>query len=168
MSSATDKVKELEAQLEEAQKSQLFCTYYSPGTFFLEQSRFEIETRSVAACATRAKADVKERHGAKPFAFRFTDGNGKSLSGLHYLTGKVIRLDEVPDDKEHSIMRSNMFDPDRCVVVENTNSYKHVSHFSEGDVIVDWEGNVVRRGDEPELVAYRAEVKKQYDEEYGS
>ena len=166
--SAANKVKELEAQIKEVQKEQLFCTYYSPGTFFLEQSAFEVEGRDLVACAGRAKVDVKERHGAKPFAFRFTDGNGESLSGLYYLTGKVIRRDEVPDDKEHSIMRSNMFDPERCVVMENINSFKHVSHFSDEDVVLDWEGNVVRRGDEPALVSYRAEVKRQYDEKYGS
>ena len=166
--STTDKVKELEDQLTEVRKGQLFVIYYSPGTFFLEQSSFEVETRDLAACAARAKTDVQERHGAKPFAFRFTDGNGECLSGLHYLTGKVLTRDDVPDDKEHSIMRSNMFDPDRCVVVENTNSYKHVSHFLEGDVVIDWEGNIVRRGDEDELVAFRAETKKQYDKEYGS
>jgi hypothetical protein len=167
MSSATDKVKELEAQLKEVQKGQLFVTYYSPGTLFLEQSAFEVETRDLAACAARAKVDVKERYGAKPFAFRFTDGNGKSLSGLHYLTGKVIRYDDVPDDKEHSIMRSNMFNNEGCVVVENTNSFKHVSHFSEEDVIVDWDGNVTQRGNDPDLVVYRAEMKKRYDEKYG-
>jgi len=167
MSNATDKVKELEQQLEEAQKGQLFCTYYSPGTFFLEQSRFEVETRDLAACAARAKEGVKERHGAKPFAFRFTDGNDKSLSGLYYLTGKVIRRDDVPDDKDHSTMRFNMNDPERCVVVENINSFKHVSHFSEEDVVVDWDGNIIQRGDDPDLVAYRAEFKKCYDEKYG-
>lgn len=168
MSNATDKVKELEAQLEEAQKGQLFCTYYSPGTLFLEESRFEVETMdNLAACAVRAKEGVKERHGAKPFAFRFTDGNGKSLSGLYYLTGKVIRRDDVPDDKEHSIMRSNMDDPEQCVVVENTNSYKHVSHFSEEDVVLDWDGNIIQRGDDPDLVTYRAKFKKRYDENYG-
>ena len=146
MSNATDKVKELEDQLEEAQKGQLFCNYYSPGTFFLEQSRFEVETMDdLAACAARAKVDVKERYNAKPFGFRFEDGNGKSLSGLYYLTGKVIRYDDVPDDKDHSIMRSNMNDPERCVVVENTNSFKHTSHFSEEDVVLDWDGNITRR-----------------------
>jgi len=156
-------VEKLEAQLTEAKAKQLFCTYYSPGTFFLEQSSFEVETRDLAACAARAKADVVERYGARPFAFRFTDGNGKVLSGLYYLTGTVLRRDDVPDDGEHQTMRSNMTDPERCVAVENTNSFKHVSHFSEDDVVVDWDGNITRRGDEPDLVAYRARFKAEQD-----
>ena len=61
-----------------------------------------------------------------------------------------------------------MFDPDRCVGVENTNSFKHVSHFSEDAVVVDWDGNIIRRGNDPDLVAYRKAFQKRYDEKYGS
>lgn len=153
------KIEELEKQLEEERAKQLRVTYYSPGTLFCEQSSYEIETRDLAACAARAKTDVTERYHAKPFGFRFEDGNGKKLSGMHYLTGKVLTYDDVPDDKEHSIMRSNMSSPDHCVVVENCNSFRFTGEFAEEDVVVDWEGNVIRRGDDADLVAFRADFK---------
>lgn len=164
-----DKIKELERQLKEARSGQLFCTYYSPGTFLTETSRYEVETQEdLASCAQRAKVDIKERYNATPFGFRFTDGNGKSLSGMHYLTGKVIRFDEVPDDSEHGIMRDNMRGNNMAVVIENTNSYRFTGNFSEEDVIVDWAGNIVRRGNDADLMAYRAEFKKFRDEYYDS
>ena len=164
----SNKVKELEAQLREAKKTQLFCVYYSPGTMFTESTRFETESRDLAACAARAKVDVVERHGAKPFGFRFEDGNGVKLSGMHYLTGELRRFDDIPDDKENSIMRSNMRCNDMPIVVENTNSYRYNGEFKPDDVIVDWSGNVIQRGDDPKLMAYRAEFKERREEYYAS
>ena len=155
-----EKIAALEAQLEKEKAKQLYVVYYSPGTLFAEQSRFKVEERDIAAAAGRAKVDVVERHNAKPFGFRFTDGNGELLSGMYYLTGKLVRYDEVPDDKEHSTMRSNMRCNDMPIAVENNNSWRYTGRFDEDDVIVDWDGNVVQRGDDPELVAYRAEFKR--------
>jgi len=159
----TDSVKELEAQLKEARKSQLFCNFLSPGTLFSEQRRIEIESRDLVKLAAYAKAGVVERHGAKPYGFRFEDGNGKALTGVHWLTGRVVRYDDVPDDKEHQLMRSNMCDPECCVVVENTNSYRFTGEFGEEDILIDWEGNVLCRGNDADIVAYRAAFRESLD-----
>jgi hypothetical protein len=157
------KIEELEKQLEAERAKQLRVTFYSPGTFFCEQSSFEVEGRDLSKCAAMAKTDVTERYNAKPFGFRFEDGNGKKLSGMHYLTGRVITYDEVPDDAEHRIMRCNMRDPLQCVVVENTNSFRYTGEFAEKDVILDWDGAIVRRGDDADLVDYRRKFKERYD-----
>jgi hypothetical protein len=149
-------------------------TFLSPGTFFAEQTSKPVESWDVKAAAGLS-SDVVERYGAKPYAFYFTtsitapdvpDGMGGFLkvepreterSGLHFLGGTVLTLADVEarNDPKDSILISNMR-CNRCVVVENTNSYKSVNPFGENDVIVDGAGDVTVRGDAPEYVAVRA------------
>lgn len=51
------------------------------------------------------------------------------------------------------------------VIIENTNSWRFTGPFGEKDVIVDENGEVIRRGDDADLVEYRAKMDKQKDEE---
>ena len=83
--------------------------------------------------------------------------------GRFYLGGKLLRYEEA---EEGSILASNM----RCngypLCIENANSYRSTHYFEERDAIVDPEtGTVLRRGDDGDLVAYRAAKCAQWDAE---
>ena len=153
-----DLVPRLENQLRKAKEKQLFANFMSPGTFFSESTRVEVPDRDLGGAAVRAK-EISERHGAKPYGFRFEDGNGSPLSGVHYLTGEIFRRDDVPDTDENRITRSNMSDPDSSVIVDNCNSWRFRASFRPGDFVIDRKGEILRRGDEPALTAYRQAMR---------
>jgi hypothetical protein len=163
-----------------------FVEFYSPGTFFPEQSTKPISSWDTAEAVKLARS-VTERHNAKPHSFRFVtclvagpvpDGEGGTLSvepkevaksGLHFLGGRLLRYEEVPDDKEHNILRSNM----RCnrmpVVIENTNSWRYTGAFDEDACIVDQEtGKVIRRGNDPDLMEYRRQRVAEWEAEFAA
>lgn len=151
-----------------------YVEFLSPGTFFSEQSRKPIDSWSIPE-AVNIAAGITERHAAKPYGFRFvtmleaepiSDGRGGTLevksreierSGFHWLGGRVRTYDEVcADDLESErILRSNMQSNIYPAVVENNNSWKFTGEFSEGSVVVDGSGAIVRRADEPELLAIK-------------
>jgi hypothetical protein len=83
-------------------------------------------------------------------------------SALHFLGGKLIRYEEVPADDEHSIMRSTMRSNNMPVVIENCNSWKFTGEFGPEDCIVDADGAIVRRGNDPDLAEYRATKDAEY------
>jgi hypothetical protein len=151
-------------------------TFYSPGTLFSEASDRSIDSWDTKKAVAMAK-DIMERHNAKPYGFKFEtllvsddvpDGEGGWLktqsktvetSGTHFLTGTLETYDDVVrrnSDKE-SILRTNMHANGYWIVCINTNSYRSTLPFDEKDRIVDMDGNVVERGDDPKYVAYRAE-----------
>lgn len=157
-------------------KRQHKAVFYSPGTFFNEESERPIESWDKAKAVKMAR-DVVERYGARPYAFRFVtvivadpidDGEGGTLnvlprtvdqSGLHFLGGKVLSFDDLKrrNDPKENILRSNMEGNGWWFVVENTNSWKSVQPFDIEDVVVDPNtGEVIERGDEAKRVAYRA------------
>lgn len=147
--------------------------FHSPGTFFDETTGREVTERDPKQAAALAVAIV-ERYGAKPYGFRFVtmlvaepvpDGEGGTLqvqpkeierTGMHYLSGTVIRFDDIPIDNASAILRSNAQGNGWPIVVECRNSFRSVHPFVEGDVIVDALGNITERGDDPEHVEYRA------------
>lgn len=103
------------------------------------------------------------------------DGEGGTLkvqpkevtrSGMHYLGGELLKFDDVPDDKEHSILRGNM----RCnkwpVCIVNRNSWRHTAMFEETDCIVGPSGEIVRSGNDPDLMVYRAEKNAEFEAYY--
>ena len=53
----------------------------------------------------------------------------------------------------------------KCIA-RNTNSYRFTSWFDAKDVILNWEGNIVRRRDDADLMEYRTVTKKKFDEYY--
>lgn len=166
-----------------------YVTFLSPGTFVSEETRRPVASHSVSE-AVGAAHSVTERHGAKPYAFYFTtvlaadpvpDGEGGLLrveerevfrSGVHYLGGKLLTLDdlEARGDPSLRILVSNMKANNWPIVVENNNSFVVVRPFEEGDLIVNAHpdhavrarGDILRRGDESELVAYRARKFAEY------
>ncbi len=151
-----------------------YVTFYSPGTFYPEQSTKPIGEYDTKE-AVRMSKEVLERYNAKPHSFRFTtyievedvpDGEGgfskvepKKVgeSCTYYLGGRVRTIDEVKIKacKEERILLSNMECNKEYVLIENTNSYRHTGFFYEKDCIVDDEGTIVRRGNDPDLMAIR-------------
>jgi hypothetical protein len=155
-----------------AVREKLFVTFVSPGTFFAESSTREIDSES-PQLACRMAREITERHNAKPYSFVFItklvsdpvdDGRGGKLevdsrevrrSGNYFITGELKRFDDILETDKTRILLSNMRCNDYPIVVENRNSFLATLPFASGDVIVDWDGNVVQRGDAPDLVEYR-------------
>lgn len=152
-------------------REQIYAVFYSPGTFFSESSEREVSAID-PKLALEAGREIVERYGAKPYAFRFVtrllsepvpDGRDGFLevkpkeiakTGLYHINGKVLSYDEIEEDKER-ILRSNMRGNDWWFVVETTNVYKSVQPFEKEDVVVALDGNILVRGDDPDLVKYR-------------
>ena len=124
-----------------------FVEFLSPGTFMSESTVREISSRNVAEAIAMA-ADIVERHGAKPYGFRFFDRiRGENdldscivkVSGMYYLGGKVETLAEVEarNDPKEAILRSNM----RCNgikrIIVNNNSWRFTGEFKDGDTLLD-------------------------------
>lgn len=158
--------------------------FLSPGTFTAEQSSREVETWDIGQAVEIAK-DIIERYNAKPYGFIFEtylwhppvpDGEGGFLqvhtkhvekSGTHFLTGKLDLYDDVVErnSSTEDILRSNMFNNGYWVVCVNDNSWRSTMPFDEKDVIVNWDGVITERGNDPIYVKYRtamAEKRKAY------
>lgn len=163
-----------------------YVTFESPGTLFSETTTKAVESWDVRLAVMLA-ADVEERYGAKPYGFRFftrletdetVEVDGEKLRvepkviaespGIYYLgdpaarTWSLFSLDELEraGAKDTEILRSNMRGNGWPIVIESRRSFKCVRPFEEADVVVcAITGEILRRGDEPEKVAYRASVK---------
>jgi hypothetical protein len=156
-----------------------YVTFFSPGTFFSEKSEAQIAEWD-PVLATQMSGGVTERHGAKPFAFRFEtrlvagdidDGYGGKMrvepktiktSALYHLIGTVETYDQVAarGDKSEETLRFNMSHNDMPLVVVTRNSYMSVQEYREKDVVVDADGRIVDRGDSEERMAYRREFAR--------
>lgn len=111
---------------------QHFVSFYSPGTFVAEETTKPIASWN-ADDAVAMACLITERHGAKPYGFRFTtrgradeelDSKVIAKSPMHYIGGKVETIEEVEarNDPGESILRSNM----RC------NGYKRIWVSTQG------------------------------------
>jgi len=127
-------------------------TFYSPGIFVSETTTVDIDSWDVELAKKMAR-NIKERHGAVPYGFRFktvkyhiensrpiTEQEVKS-SNMYYLGGTVRHLDFIiledkPDEKTLIWnMKNNGYDR----VIENTNSYKITLPLNKEDVVLEWE-----------------------------
>lgn len=145
-------------------KTKHFVTFYSPGTFMSESTTKEIPELHPPLAARMAR-EIEERHGAKPYGFRFEtrithdpipDSAGGTLNvepkttaktGTYFLTGTVRAYSEIPEAKDTNILRSNMRGNDFPLVIENSNSWRSTMPYEAGDCIVDADGNTTDRGD---------------------
>lgn len=160
--------------------------FYSPGTLFSESSTHDIDSWDTVQAVAMAET-IRARYNARPYGFVFRtliiaddvpDGEGGFLhvepkevarSGVHFLGGRLETYSDVVarnDDKE-DILRSNMRNNDYWIVCINENSFRSTMPFDEKDFIVNAQGIVVQRGDDPQLVAYRAEQLEKRKAEYG-
>lgn len=125
---------------------QHFVTFFSPGTFVAEQSVKPIDSWDVET-AVKMAGEVTERHGAKPYAFRFST-RGRSVDELdskviktsptYYLSGTVETLEDIErrNDPKESILLGNM----RCNgwkrVVTTQAPYGWTLPLEDGDVVL--------------------------------
>jgi hypothetical protein len=161
-----------------------YVLFISPGTLFSETTSKAIDSWDTKKAVELSKG-IEERHGATPYGFRFEtylegepvpDGEGGTLevrpkrvetSGIHFLGGRIESYGEVVarNDPKEDILRSNMRGETAFICI-NTNSYKSTTPFGEDDCVVDEEGNVVERGNDPERMKYREEVKAEWDRQH--
>jgi hypothetical protein len=162
-------------------------TFLSPGTLFSEQSDREIAGWDTHAAAQMA-GEITERYGAKPYGFYFTeyvtappvpDGEGGTLevrprevqrSAMFYLGGEVLTWEQVQEREaaepgKWDICLRNMRGNDEPLVIENRNSWRFTGAFDAEDAVVDAAGEVVKRGSEPELAAYRERKLREWEAE---
>ncbi len=164
-----------------------YVTFCSPGTLFSELSSREIEGWN-PSIAVEMSEEIKERHGAIPYGFRFetrivlppvSDGEGGecvvepkvvATSGIHFICGELQTFDEVEarKDPKDSILLDNMRCNDYPIIVVVKRGYTTTMPFSEKDCVVDMRGRIIETGDDPRYVEYRkvaAEKAKKYYEE---
>lgn len=130
-----------------------FVHFFSPGSFFVEESVRPIASWSVEEACSMA-ASIKERYGATPHSFQFStfqfstrsrapnelDSKESARSPTYWLGGTVRTAAEVLSgtDPDERILRSNVECNGYNAVIVNTNSYRFTSEFREGDVLLDW------------------------------
>lgn len=125
-----------------------FVTFYSPGTFFHEETTKPIASWNVATAKKMARKIV-ERYNAKPFGFRFCtrtrgeqdlDSKVAKESPMYYLGGQVETLEQVKAraTKKDSILVSNMEGNQWDRVITNANSYKVTQPLMADDVVLPW------------------------------
>jgi hypothetical protein len=161
----TERALRLQKELQEERAKEVYVEYLSPGTFVSETTLIECSTPYDMYEAVRGAKKIKERHSTTPYGFHFVDGNHRSIDErTYYITGDVISYDDVPAIEKNSILRSNMQGNDWAYIIENTNSWKITQPFDEKDVVVDWDGRIICRGDESKMMKYRKEFAKRKKE----
>lgn len=123
-----------------------FVEFLSPGTFVAECTTKEVPSWDVDL-AVAMMADIQERHGARPYGFRFTtrgrgpddlDSKQIAKSPMYYVGGKVETLEEVLErnDPGEEILRSNM----RCNgykrIWMSTKGWKWTQPLNDDDVVI--------------------------------
>lgn len=131
-----------------------FVTFYSPGTFFAEDTTMPIESWDVERAKDLARG-IKERHGATPYGFQFSsrergpedlDSHETARSGTYFLGGKVETLAEVKAraTERDRILISNMECNGYERIVTNDNSWRWTQPLRDGDVVLDWKTETER------------------------
>lgn len=124
-----------------------FVTFYSPGTFLAKTSQKPIQSWDIEE-AKRMAREIKERHGAVPYGFKFTtrsrsaddlDSHETASSPMYYLGGKVETLDEVKARATDGdrILISNMESNGYERIVTNMNSWKWTQPLKPTDIVLD-------------------------------
>lgn len=125
-----------------------FVEFLSPGTFVSEATEKPIDAWDTEKAVIMA-AEIIERHGAKPYGFRFTtrargdddlDSKVTKRSGMYYLGGEVFTRDQVEARNlpGEEILRSNMRSNDIERIVVNTNSWKYTAALGKDDVVLEF------------------------------
>jgi hypothetical protein len=126
--------------------SQHYVTFYSPGTFVAEMDTHEIDKWD-ADEAVEMSSMIAQRHGARPYGFRFItrsrgendmDAKQTDQSPMYFLGGVVQTREEVlaGTDPADRILRSNVESNDWAGIITNTNSYRITQPLNEGDVVL--------------------------------
>jgi hypothetical protein len=126
---------------------QHFVTFYSPGTFVAETTAKPVDSWNVDDAVAMA-ALIEERHGAKPYGFRFTtrgredselDSKVIATSPMHYIGGKVETREEIEarNDPNEEILRSNLRCNGHERVWTTTNGWRWTQPLGSDDVVID-------------------------------
>lgn len=126
-----------------------FVTFYSPGTFVSETTTKPIASWDVDVAKTMARG-ISERHGAKPYGFRFStrsrgnddlDSKETASSAMHYLGGRVETIADVEarNDPKEEVLRSNMRGNGIDRIIVNDNSWRITAELKPDDVILEWQ-----------------------------
>lgn len=124
-----------------------FVTFLSPGTFVSEATEKPIDSWNVDAAVEMAK-DICERHGARPYGFKFTSRGRKDddldskvidTSPVYYLGGTIRTAAEVlaGDDPKEDILRSNVRINKYKRIIVNDNSWRFTAALGDDDVVLD-------------------------------
>lgn len=127
---------------------QHFVSFLSPGSFVSEETVKPIDSWDVDQAVQMARTIV-ERHGAKPYGFRFItrsrgpddlDSRETARSGIYYLGGTVETYEQVcaRNDPKEEILRSNMRSNSWDRIVTNNNSWKFTAPLYVDDVVLDF------------------------------
>ena len=124
-----------------------FVTFYSAGTFMAETTTKEIEEWDVNIALYMAKS-IKERYGATPYGFKFItkareddelDSKQVDSSGMYYITGKKLTLDELI--AEHNSSNRILIDNMKCngwnSIVRITEPYAWTQPLYDEDVVLE-------------------------------
>lgn len=127
--------------------TQHFVTFYSPGTFFAEDTTKPIDSWDVPTAVKMSKSIV-ERYDARPYGFRFTtrsrgpkDLDSKEIaeSPMHFLGGKIETVIEIErrNDPKESILLSNMKCNNWPRIVRSTGRWSWCQPLRDKDVVLD-------------------------------
>jgi hypothetical protein len=125
---------------------QHFVTFFSPGTFVAEHTTKPVDEWDVPT-AQRMAAEVKERHGAVPYAFQFTtrergeadlDSHETGRSGMYYIGGRILTIEEVraAADPADRILLRNMECNGWDRVWQTTTGWAWTQPLKDGDVVL--------------------------------
>lgn len=124
-----------------------FVTFYSPGTFVVEETTKSIASWDVDK-AVKMAGEIVERYGARPYAFKFStrsrsaadlDSKVSRTSCLYYLGGRIETREEVEarNDPKEDILRFNMRANDIDRILVNDNSWRNRSPLNKDDIVLD-------------------------------
>lgn len=125
-----------------------YVEFMSPGTLFTESTSKEIDSWDVDKAKEMAH-NIHERHGARPFGFRFftrergendLDSKITERSGTYYLGGTIRTIEEVraANNPDERILLSNMEANGYNKIIENRNSWRFTGAFTEDDTLLDF------------------------------
>lgn len=125
----------------------LFVHFYSPGTFFAEETRKPIDSWDVEKAKEMATS-IKERYNAIPYGFCFStrerteddlDSREIKRSQMYYFKGKIRTLAEVKKDNlnNESILRINMEGNGYKRVVTGNAPYRWTQPLNDDDVVLE-------------------------------
>lgn len=124
-----------------------FVTFFSPGSFFAEETTKPISSWNVDTAIEMA-FEIRERYNARPYGFQFStrerghedlDSKVTQFSGVYYLGGKIETLAEIERRNlpEEKILLSNMKSNGWDKIVTNRNSWRWTMPLREKDILLD-------------------------------
>ena len=124
-----------------------FVTFYSPGTFFAEDTTKPIDAWDINQAVEMAQS-ITERHGATPYGFRFTtrgrtddelDSKVIDKSPMYYINCKVQTLEEIKakGDPSDRILIDNMECNKWDRVVTTTKGWSWTQPLEPNDVVIE-------------------------------